>query len=552
MLHHLSIQNFALIDQLNIDFDKGLSVITGETGAGKSILLGALRLILGERADHNSLKNSEQKCIIEGTFKVTDYQLQQFFESNDLDYWEETIVRREISPQGKSRNFINDTPTTLEVMKNLGRKLIDIHSQHQSLQINDPAFQLKVIDALAGNYYLKEKYKKAYNTYTEDLEALAHLKNKASEAKKEEDFFKFQFEELSALALKDGEAKELSQEQEQLANSEDILRNFSQMEAMLSEQEGNVIEMMQQLKRLFAENSNYLPDFKELSDRFQSTTIELEDIAQDLSQQASSYEFDPNRQLYVEERLGEIHRLQQKHQLGDAEELLILLDEFDEKLQVISNYDDQIKKLENALFNSEKLVLELAEELQTKRLSVLPQLEKSVVKSLQQLGIPHADFKVEHQESEKVQKSGKDTFQFLFSANKGIPPQQLAKTASGGEVSRLVLSIKSLLASKQKMPTIIFDEIDTGVSGEVADQMGTVLNKLAENMQVISITHLPQIAAKGAAHFFVYKADEGERSTTQIMQLNEKDRLNEIAKMLSGKNLSEAALNNAKELLNQQ
>lgn len=549
MLSHLSIQNFALIDQLEIDFKPGLTVITGETGAGKSILLGALKLILGERADHSSLKNNEEKCIVEGNFKIEDYALKSFFEENDLDYAKDTIIRREITPQGKSRIFINDTPTTLGIAKSLGSALIDIHSQHQSLQINSSDFQLNVIDSLADNTFLIQKYKAAYKSYTEEIKKLNQLKELAIDAKKEKDFLEFQFEELSSLNLKEGEAEELSAEQQQLANSEEILSNFSQMEGLLSSQEGNVLEMIQQLKRLFIRNGDYLSSFKELNMRFQSIAIELEDISQSLSQEASNYEFDPDRQLYVEDRLAEIHRLQQKHQLNEADDLLSLLKELNEKLFTISNYDAQIEKQEQQLKEYTALVEDLAKQLQKKRLSILIKMQTTIVNTLKQLGIPHANFKVNHKESEEFLKTGKDIFTFLFSANKGIAPQQIEKTASGGEISRLVLAIKSLVAGKQKMPTIIFDEIDTGVSGEVASQLGTVLHNLAKQMQVVSITHLPQIAAKGKDHFFVYKKDKKERTTTKIMRLNESERLNEIAKMLSGKTITEAALNNARELL---
>jgi DNA repair protein RecN (Recombination protein N) len=551
MLKQLSIQNFALIDELNIRFSEGLSVITGETGAGKSILLGALRLILGERADHSSLKNQSEKCIIEGVFSVKNYTLQALFEDNDLDYWEETIIRREISPQGKSRNFINDTPTTLEVMKRLGERLIDIHSQHQSLQINDPDFQLNVIDALASNHNLRLDYSTTFKQYSKLKKQLAEVTLEATEAQKEEDYLRFQFEELEALNLQPGEVQNLEKEQEFLANSEEILRNFSQIDGILSQSEENALEMLRQVKLLMDQSSRYFEDMEEMNQRYKSSLIELEDIAQEISTKAENLEFDPNRQQLVEERLGEIHRLQKKHSMDNAEQLVDFKEDLDQKLAELSSYDIQIEKLTKALNQSEFELKQVAQSLSKSRLKVLDTISEKVEESLKKLGIPHAVLSIDHQLRSEAQSDGIDQFNFLFSANKGVAPQQVAKTASGGEISRLVLSIKALLADHQQLPTILFDEIDTGVSGEVADQMGGLLSDIAQKRQVISITHLPQIAAKGQSHYFVFKSNDGERTKTQMRALTESERINEIAKMLSGKNLSEAAINNAKELLQQ-
>lgn len=551
MLKQLSIQNFALIDELNIRFSEGLSVITGETGAGKSILLGALRLILGERADHSSLKNQSQKCIIEGSFDVKNYDLQTLFDDADLDYWEETIIRREISPQGKSRNFINDTPTTLEIMKRLGERLIDIHSQHQSLQINDADFQMNVIDALASNQKLRTDYSVAFKKYSELKKQLNQMTQEAAEAQKEEDYLRFQFEELEALNLQPGEVDSLEKEQEFLANSEEILRNFSQIDGILNQSEENALEKLRQVKLLMDQSSRYFDDMEAVNQRFQSSLIELEDIAQEISDKAENLEFDPNRQQLVEERLGEIHRLQKKHLMDGAEELISFKEELDSKLVDIANFDAQVEKLTKALKQAEEELDVWSKELSQSRLKVLETISLSVEDSLKKLGIPHAVLSIEHRYLSEAQANGIDAFSFLFSANKGVAPQLVAKTASGGEVSRLVLSIKALLAEHQQLPTILFDEIDTGVSGEVADQMGSLLSDIAQKRQVISITHLPQIAAKGQSHYFVFKSNEQERTKTQMRALTEDERVNEIAKMLSGKNLSEAAINNAKELLQQ-
>lgn len=549
MLKQLSIQNFALIDELNIQFSEGLSVITGETGAGKSILLGALKLILGERADHSSLKNQSEKCIIEGTFSVANYDLKALFAEADLDYWDETIIRREISPQGKSRSFINDTPTTLEVLKKLGEKLIDIHSQHQSLQINDADFQLNVIDALASNDNLKRTYDLQFDKYLELRNQLKEVEHQAAEAQKEEDYLRFQFEELEALNLQAGESEELEKEQEFLANSEEILRNFSQIDGLLSQGDENALEILKQVKVLMNQSSRFFSDMEDLNQRFQSTLIELEDIAQEISNKAESLEFDPNRQQLVEERLGEIHRLQKKHLLEDAEKLIDLKTDLDHKLLSISDYEVQIEKLRKEFEDAKTALYQSADRLSKSRLNVIHKICKQVEISLKKLGIPHAQFNIEHQLLTEVQQNGRDSFDFLFSANKGMPPQKVAKTASGGEISRLVLSVKALLAEHQQLPTILFDEIDTGVSGEIADQMGSLLSEISTKRQVISITHLPQIAAKGQSHYFVYKSNDEERTKTQMRELSKEERLSEIAKMLSGKNLTEAAVNNAKELL---
>lgn len=551
MLKQLSVQNFALIDELTIHFSDGLSVITGETGAGKSILLGALRLILGERADHSSLKRQDEKCIIEGVFEVSAYDIKDLFEEHELDYWEETIIRREISPQGKSRSFINDTPTTLDVMKRIGERLIDIHSQHQSLQINDADFQLTVIDALASNQSLRKDYSVKYKAYTELKDRLNKLEETASEAQKEEDYLRFQFEELEALDLKAGEVDDLENEQERLANSEEILRNFSQIDDILNQSEENAIQMLRQVKLLIDQSSRYFEEMEEVSARFQSSLIEIEDLAQELGAKAENFDFDPSRQQFVEERLGEIHRLQKKHLMNNAEELIQLKEEIDQKLAELSNFDLEIEKLSKSLAQVKTELYDLANALSKGRLKVIETISKHVEESLAKLGIPHAVLSIKHEKLKVAQAKGIDQFSFLFSANKGVAPQLVAKTASGGEISRLVLSIKALLAEHQQLPTILFDEIDTGVSGEVADQMGSLLSEIAKKRQVISITHLPQIAAKGKSHYFVYKSNDGERTKTQIRSLEQEERINEIAKMLSGKNLTDAAINNAKELLEQ-
>lgn len=551
MLKQLSVQNFALIDQIEIEFDKGLSVITGETGAGKSILLGALSLILGNRADHDSLKDKSKKCIIEGVFDVSNYDLKSFFDQVELDYADNAIIRREINPQGKSRNFINDTPTTLEVMKSLGSQLIDIHSQHQSLKINDAIFQLEVLDALANNQDQLEKYQAIYKSYKQLSARLEALTIEAAESKKQEDYLTFQFEELEALNLKQGEIEGLEEEQERFANSEEIISNMSQLVNGLSQGETNVVDSLAQLKQLLSQTEKYDASLKEDSERLTSLHIELVDLAAELESKAEGFHHDPERQQIVEERLGEAHRLQLKHQLSSAEELIPLKIKLEQQLEAISTVDQQLAATEKELKQSRSELKQLATQLSEKRIAASKQLIKEVEKTVHQLGMQYARLEVNQLSREEFNQYGIDNFDFLFSANKGMEPQLISKTASGGEISRLMLAIKRVLAEYKHLPTILFDEIDTGVSGEVANQMGIILEEIGSQRQVISITHLPQIAAKGKSHFYVYKEDEGERSISQMKRLTQDERVEELAKMLSGSTLSEAARINAKELLSQ-
>ncbi|MEQ8624534.1 MAG: DNA repair protein RecN [Vicingaceae bacterium] len=551
MLKQLSVQNFALIDQIKIDFDNGLSVITGETGAGKSILLGALSLILGNRADHDSLKDKTQKCIIEGAFDVSNYDLKSFFDHVELDYADNTIIRREINPQGKSRNFINDTPTTLGVMKSLGSRLIDIHSQHQSLKINDAVFQLEVLDALANNQTRLSNYQAIYSEFKQLSAKLDELRGEAAESKTQEDYLNFQFEELEALSLKEGEVEGLEIEQERFANSEEIINNMSQLITGLSQGETNVVDSLSQLKQLLSQTEKFDASLKEESERLTSLHIELLDLAAELESKAENFHHDPERQEIVEERLAEVHRLQVKHQLATADELIPLKIKLEQQLEAISTVDLQIIATEKELNKSKKDLEDLAIQLSKKRNEASKKLILAVENTIHQLGMQYAKLEVSHTNREDFNQYGLDDFEFLFSANKGMQPQLISKTASGGEISRLMLAIKRVLAEYKQMPTILFDEIDTGVSGEVANQMGIILEEIASQRQVISITHLPQIAAKGKSHFYVYKQEGGERSVSQMKRLNHDERVEEIAKMLSGSKLSEAARINAKELLSQ-
>ncbi len=550
MLSKLSIQNFALIDFVEIDLTEGLTVITGETGAGKSILLGALSLILGNRADHSTLKDQSKKCVVEGLFELEKYYLEKFFEKYDLDFSTTTIIRREITPQGKSRSFINDTPVTLEVMRHLGVQLIDIHSQHQSLQINNANFQLNIVDVMANSENLLSKYAAHYAIFQRVGKELEETKSKASEARKQEDYLNFQFSELETLNLQEGEVKDLEQEQERFANSEEILKNLSQSDHLLSKGDQSVLDALQMVRQALEQTQHFHNDLKEIADRFSSVAIELQDISQELELQLDKFQYHPERHQIVEERLATILNLQRKHQLSDAEQLIKVREEIEIQLQSVSDYEHKIQALSKKRNAEEEILKELSADLSRKRKAVLPKLKKAIEKSLIELGMPHAKLEIEHEIMEQFRAKGCDQFEFLFSANKGIAPQQIANKASGGEISRLMLSIKSAMAKHKQLPTILFDEIDTGVSGQIAEKMGEILKQMSKECQVISITHLPQLAAKGSAHYFVYKS-EGEVSQTNLKKLDDEERVEELAKMLSGKSLSDAAINNAKELLTQ-
>lgn len=550
MLSKLSIKNFALIDFVEIDLTNGLTVITGETGAGKSILLGALSLILGNRADHSTLKDELKKCVIEGVFQIEKYGLESFFEKHDLDFYPSTIVRREIAPQGKSRSFVNDTPVTLDVLKQLGLRLIDIHSQHQSLQINNGDFQIDVIDVIADSSLLLEQYKLHYKEYRRLGIAVEESKNKAADARKQEDYLNFQFSELEELGLKEGEAPELEKEQGRFANSEEILKSLSQADHTLSNGESTILGALQIVRQALDQTQHFHPDLKEIADRFSSVAIELQDLSQELESQLDSFQYNPERHQIVEERLAAILSLQRKHQLADAEQLIFVKEEIEKQLQSVSNEEQKLDALTIALNKEKEQLSQLSEDLSQKRVSILTGFEKTIEKSLSDLGIPYPQFKVIHESLDEFKAKGSDQFKFLFSANRGIAPQPIANKASGGEISRLMLSIKSAMAEHMQLPTIIFDEIDTGLSGQIAEKMGDILKQMSKDCQVISITHLPQLAAKGEAHYFVYKSDEAV-SETRLKMLSQEERVEELAKMLSGKNLSKAAINNAKELLMQ-
>jgi DNA repair protein RecN (Recombination protein N) len=549
MLNNLSIQNYALIDHLEVDFSKGLTIITGETGAGKSILLGALGLIAGSRADTQALQDKTKKCIVEASFNIKDYGLKEFFEANELDHELITTIRREINPEGKSRAFINDTPVTLNQLKELGDKLIDIHSQHQTLSLNGSDFQLSVVDAYANNAVLLEAYKGEYKTFKLQEKLLAELIEKESQARKDLDYFQFQFNELEDAGLKAGEQTNMEQELEALNNAEDIKSNLSKAANSLNAGEQNLLSSLSEVKTLLSSMARFKPEIQELSHRINSSFIELKDIANELETLEGDIVYDPKEIEKLNTKLDAIYRLQQKHNVKTAEELIAIKEDLSNKLVDFSSLETEIEKARLSLDKLQKDLHAKAAKLSENRKKVIPKIEKEIASLLASLSMPNAQLKVEQRTGNTLTLSGIDVVSFLFSANKGSEFKELNKVASGGELSRLMLSIKSLIAKLTALPSIIFDEIDTGVSGDVADKVGSIMNAMAGSMQVIAITHLPQIASKGKSHLFVYKEEKNNKTYSNIKKLQEAERIEEIAKMLSTGNPTAAAISNAKELL---
>ena len=571
MLQKLSISNYALIDDLEISFDKGLNILTGETGAGKSIILGALSLILGQRAESRYFFNQQKKCVIEGTFKIAGFHLKHFFEDNDLDYEAETVLRREISADGKSRAFVNDTPVNLNSLKALGEKLIDIHSQHATLEINDPEFQLLVVDAVAQHNELLNDYRAKYRAYKKSTAHLQQLIADSDKAKADLDYYQFQFDELEKASLSADEQEHLEQELYALNNADEIKRNLLGAYYLMNEGETSAIIMLREAGHQLSSLEKFNPEIAELHQRLNSTVIELKDIAAEIEGIEQRTLIDPIRTEEVNTRLSLIYTLQKKHRVNTNAELLQIQDDLSEKIQQAIFGDEAIEKLQKQLAIDHAELEKLAGQLSANRTKAIPAIEKNVLEALAEMGMPNSNLKIEQlvrkSESPKVGKtedaevqlsdfrtsglsdSGIDHIRFLFTANKGHALAEMSKVASGGELSRLMLSIKSIIAQNTALPTIIFDEIDTGVSGEVANKVGQIMEKLADNLQVITITHLPQIASKGNSHYFVYKDDEGATTYTRIKQLDSQERVLEIAKMLSGDKPGESALQNARELL---
>ena len=549
MLRSVSIENYALIDKLDISFDKGLSIITGETGAGKSILLGALSLILGQRADSSSLKDKEKSCIVEGTFSIDGYGLESLFEENDLDYNKSSTFRRIINSSGKSRAFINDIPVTLSVLKDITDKLIDIHSQHQNLLIANNGFQLWIVDLLANNTEALKAYKDVYLSYRKTVTTLNELKLQHEQSKADYDYLNFQLTQLQEAQLQENEQEELEVELKLLAHAEEIKSGYVRAASILSGEEIGVAQMLYEAQQTIARLIQLSPEAAELVKRLESSKIELQDIASDVERLEESIIFSPERQSVVEERLDTIYSLEQKHRVDSIKQLLEIRDSLQEKINTITGFDEQLEALEKEKRQKEEQLNRLANQLAKERDKAIPQVEQRIVEMLRSLGMPNAVFKAVHTKLDSYTPTGNTSVSFLFSANKEIAPQDIAKVASGGEMSRLMLSLKSLVAQSGKLPTIVFDEIDTGISGEVADKMGVLISLLAQQNQVINITHLPQVASKGNAHYVVYKEDTPTSTKTRIRKLNDEERIMEIAKMLSGSSITEAAINNARELL---
>lgn len=552
MIKSLSIKNYAIIDDLQIDFSKGLTIITGETGAGKSILLGALGLIMGNRADTKSLYNLNEKCVIEAVFDIRAYDLRRFFQEEDLDYDPELVIRREITPSGKSRAFVNDSPANLKVLQRLTGALIDLHQQFDMLDIHEVSFQLRMLDALAGNRKVLESYQTLFDQYQANKRTLHRWQQQAENAQKESDFQQFQLDELRDARLQQGEQEALEAELDRLNSAEDIKRNVGAAFQQLSESEFPIIGQLQELAQGISTVKNADPDLAQAFSRFEGTIFELEDLAKDFERIAEATEYDGARIQEINERLDIIYRLQKKHQVQEISELLHIQAELEEQLEGVVDLSDRILAMERTLQEQEKELRTLGEMLHETRITVIPDFEQKVRQRLEQLSMKYAQLKVEIQPLDEPSGTGLDEVHFLFAANKGSRLQLIKDVASGGELSRLNLVTKSLVASAIPLPTLIFDEIDTGISGDVALKMGNIMRELSNEHQVVSITHSPQIASKADAHYFVYKEvdEEQERTTTNVRMLSPEDRVYTLATMLSQNPPSESAIENAKELLN--
>lgn len=549
MLSKLQIKNYALIDALDIEFDSQLNIITGETGAGKSIIMGALGLILGNRAESKHFFDETSKCIIEGHFEIAPYELQEMFSSLDLDYEDRTIIRRELHADGKSRAFVNDTPVTLQTLKALGEKLIDIHSQHASLQINTESFQLLVLDTVAAQQPLLSTYKKQYQAYKKAVADLQELEESLAKSRAEYDFNQFVFQELEQANLQEAEQEELEAEQSQLENAEEIKKHFHGAVSLLQSEEINVLDGLKSAVAMVQSGARYLPAAESLYERLQSSLIELKDVSAELEQLADGVLMDEERLSIVAERLSLIYSLQKKHRVDTVAALLTLQQEFEHKLLDSDQQEEQIDNLKKEIEGLRNNLITSAKQITANRMDVKGRIETEVQSVLAKVGMPNAQLQIDLTPREDFKSSGQDEVAFLFSANKGQSLQPIHKVASGGELSRVMLAIKSLVAKSSSLPTIIFDEIDTGISGEVALRVGEIMEQLAAHMQVISITHLPQIASQGNAHFKVYKEDLGQRTKSNIVLLKKEERVLEIAQMLSGANPEATAIKHAEEML---
>lgn len=549
MLKRLHIRNYALIDELEINFSERLTIITGETGAGKSILLGALGLIMGERADTKVFYNDSEKCVVEAYFDVSEYDLREFFDEHELDYDPEVVIRRELSPTGKSRAFVNDTPANNQVLQRLTENLIDLHQQFDTLDIHNVNFQLRMIDALADNGPMLKGYQQCYRQYASDKKRLAELIERSQSGAKEMEFLRFQLDELQSASLQEGEQESLEGELAQLTNAEDIKRSYGAAYNHLSESEMNLVGQLQELARSISATRKLSPQLSALSERMDATIIDLQDLAKDFERIAEGTEHDPQRIAEAQERLNVMYKLQKKHGVSGVPELLQIQSDLEQQTAGYTNLDSEIAKLEQAIARQEKALRATATTLSQRRRAVPPKFEERVQAMLTQLSMPHARLKVEIAELNQLGPTGLDDVQFLFATNIGARYLPIKDVASGGELSRLTLCTKSLVADAIPLPTLIFDEIDSGISGDVSLKMGVILKELSTRHQVISITHTPQIAARADAHYFVYKKVEGQRTVTNVRFLAPDERVRSIAVMLSGNPPSESAIATARELV---
>lgn len=551
MLKHLHIENYALIESLDIDLNDGFSVITGETGAGKSILLGAIGLLTGERADLSAIQTGKQRCILEATFNPEGYDLESFFQDEDLDFDpSECIIRRELTANGKSRAFINDTPTTISALKKLGNRLIDIHSQHQNLLLGQENFQLSVLDTVASIPELTLSYSKAFHKWNLALKALDKAQNNLDESKKDEDYLRFLVTELVNFNPQPGEDETLQQQCDMLEHAQDIKSALMQGYCQLSEGDSPVTDTLRQVRNLIASIQSYFQQAEELTERLESCRIELQDIADTLESEGESIDYDPMRLEELQNRLNTLYSLEQKHHVGSCEELINIMKQMKERLEMMDNSDEYIKQLQREEQEARTLLDSLSSKLTEKRTIAAKKVEKDVISCLKTLGMPNVRFQVSISPTESPTPKGMDKVSFLFSANLGSDMQNISQVASGGETARVMLSLKSILSGVMSLPTIIFDEIDTGVSGHIAESMAKIMHKMGQQgRQVISITHLPQIAALGQHHYKVWKEDTDKVTRSHITYLEQEERITELANMLSGSNVSPEAINNARALL---
>ena len=556
MLKELHIKNFALIDRLDIDFESGFSVITGETGAGKSIVLGAIGLLMGQRADTKAIKTGEQKCSIEAHFNLSAYDMQEWFDENEIDFdADDCIIRRELTASGKSRGFINDTPATVHQMKELGEMLMDVHSQHQNLLLQKEDFQLNTVDIIANNVKERVEYTKVFRELHAAEKALAELKESISSNQKNEDFMRFQLDELTAANLVDGEQEELEQEQESASHTEDIKSALYEADTLLNGDNNDIISNLKQVCSSIDSITRVFPQVNELSERLESAYIEIKDIASDISNALDDVEFDPARLEYINNRLDTFYSLEKKYQKDSIAELIEERDRLQQAIDAIDNSDEELKEQSAKVASLQKKAQQLADVLTKTRTKAAKTVEEEIHKRLTALGMPNVQFAVElttnkADDSSHLTKDGQDKIAFMFSANKGMALRPVSQVASGGEIARVMLSLKAMISGAVKLPTIIFDEIVTGVSGKIAEKMADIMKEMGEaNRQVISITHLPQIASKGSFHYKVEKHDTDSGTTSLMRRLSEEERIHEIAQMLSGENITDAALTNARELL---